>query len=153
MTTNEMLAYIAGFFDGEGCFMLNNSNIGNPTATIEATNTDEEVINFMADFLAVIGIRCKLYNSLNSHKHCMYKLRIAGNKSMLKFCLLMKPYLVVKSKHCILMLAFLNIASISGRDANVFGKEKAALAATVKGLNRKEIVKDDLQNLELGALG
>jgi hypothetical protein len=105
MTTNEMLAYVAGFFDGEGSFILQLSTVGDVTPRINVTSTDEEIIDYLMNLFSAFNIECAKYKvkTLGNRKS-QYRLDVCKQTSMLNFCNLIQPYLVIKAKRCTLMM-------------------------------------------------
>ena len=140
MTENEMLAYIAGIVDGEGCFcMTERSDQNRVTAQITIVNTYKELLDLISSFFAAYNIRCWISNMTitNAEWAQSFVLTIRHKESLLKLCSLIKPYLVVKANQCSLMMAYLNIYFYAGRGSRMYDEEQKALMQANKTLNQK----------------
>lgn len=101
MTDNEWWAYIAGFADGEGCFMIPlGRNTSSPQVKIAQTGYQGlRVLSEMSDFLVaqgLEGVRLAKYEIAYRGRKLMYNLLITNRKSVLTFFEKTLPYLHVK---------------------------------------------------------
>ncbi len=101
METNESLAYIAGFFDGEGCVMVSDSKGRCSTITIQFTNTNLDVLDYIANLLE--GSR--IYSQKRYGRKEIWRLVLSSSFAVDAIELLL-PYLVVKKDVAKLALEF-----------------------------------------------
>lgn len=111
--TKEELAYLAGIIDGEGCFFLGRFKQKKQTkdtvmawhSLIRITNCEESLILWLEKHVG--GQKDSRYRWTSKKKFCRPVYSWNANGKMLDFLLpLIKPYLVVKSKHCEVMAEF-----------------------------------------------
>ena len=89
MEANESLAYIAGFFDGEGCLMILRNGVKS-SITAQITNSDEHVIYYINALLPG-----RIYGQKRYGRKKIYRLVWSGEEAINTIELLL-PYLVVK---------------------------------------------------------
>ena len=99
----ECIAYIAGFWDGEGCFSLANGHI-----KLSLANTNPMVMQFISRAL----FSGSIYNSLKERKRNYPQrpqlvLQIGAEPAIEAFCRLVLPYLIVKREECEVVLEYL----------------------------------------------
>ena len=94
-------AYIAGFFDGEGCISSQEYyEIGKYekypriTMQISVTNTDKEILNFIR---GVFGGIITKHSKPAKQKQC-YSWKLTGKDKMLRFLNTVLPYVMVKKE-------------------------------------------------------
>ena len=87
-------AYMAGFFDGEGCISTHTSNINGMTITINITNTKIEVLEWIKERFEGSYILDKKSVS-DKHKDA-YTLMMTALPVIQKFVNSIYPYLIIK---------------------------------------------------------
>ena len=147
MTKNEMLAYTAGFWDGEGTFTLTKYTRESGAyyyPYVVVSNTDEDVLNTLAEFILSLGINCKVYtkyrnNEPDKHKQ-RYSLNICGQENMLMFCELITPFLVVKRLHARFLAAFIRLRTASKfTDTGMYDTEMKTFVDALHELNKRGV--------------
>ena len=99
--TSEELAYIAGFFDGEGYIgVIEYHNTHKLLVTV--TNTDDSIPNLLKDFF---GGTIHVYWDGNPKHRTRYTWRLDSKKAVV-FLSAIQPYARQKSKHIRLALEF-----------------------------------------------
>lgn len=63
MTNEQKAAYIAGFFDGEGCIGQWRLTSGYPTRSITACNTEKALFATVCEFLSDLGFQIRIYRT------------------------------------------------------------------------------------------
>lgn len=117
MDNNKLhkLSYIAGFFDGEGtiCIVEGKRKDGHiPFLSIKVciTNTSLDILLFIKDALSKHGIVSHIYH-IPAHSNCVdaHNLMIQKIEDVLRFCKIMKPFVVIKSKHLDVAVGFCTV--------------------------------------------
>lgn len=120
-------AYIAGFFDGEGCVNLSCRNKKNGAIvseiTIEISNNDYEVMKFIHKLVG--GTIYKRYDLKHPHTLRLY----AGNAA--KFLTTILPYLVTKKRQAQLGIEFQKLIHHRGKKVTNM-EDRLALVASIK---------------------
>ena len=83
-------AYLAGLFDGEGCFRINQSNGLNSYPWVELSNTYKPVVEFVQE--AIVGNLYREQKSSRVSKKPIYRVRALGPKAI-ALCSALLPYL------------------------------------------------------------
>jgi hypothetical protein len=107
MTSNPLcLAYIAGFFDGEGCCSLCRSSTSSvafiPAVTF--TNSNLELLKLLSKHLDLGFIQTEA-RSIEGRKQ-VHKLWFPANQ-VAKFLQAIRPYLILKAKQADLILEYI----------------------------------------------
>ena len=103
------LAWLAGFFDGEGCVRLeralSNSKTGNFAWHIRVifTNTHLPTLIIANEILNSEGILSHLIHAENAKHRLRWELRLSGNKAALALKLML-PFLITKKEQTVLAL-------------------------------------------------
>jgi len=107
MKEKEKYIYLAGLFDGEGCFSISldadkKNWRGIKTFHIEITivNTDLKILKFIQNLLKRGIITSK---KVNLNRKPVYHLRFYKLSDCLRICKILYPYLKIKRKQCELM--------------------------------------------------
>lgn len=111
------IAYLAGFFDGEGCIHLARKGAGVASYTARVTisqskNRGKVLLDKIAFTLSTYGISCHIGvdNRISKlHPSVMYNLQINSRLSVSKFIKLVMPYLEIKKLEAQDILRFLSI--------------------------------------------
>ncbi len=106
------LAYLAGFFDGEGCIHMHTRSNGLDTLTIMLSNTCRESLNFMESLSSSGSISHVNRKSAKPQHSPVYMLQIHGDSAK-KVLEAMLPYLKIKQKQANLAIAFQEVAGKS----------------------------------------
>lgn len=99
---DKELAYIAGFFDGEGCIQIG----GQGDLVVSASNTNLESLQFLMD---VLGGRVRRLKPVATTRKTLYIWQIpaASAPEVLEMLL---PYLIVKKQQALLAIEFSSAA-------------------------------------------
>ena len=102
-------AYLAGFLDGEGSFLIERAGYARPTKShprgrvqlrpvIKAVNTDGEVIKWITSLLERAKIKhyCRFYDRGKNKR--TYIIEVRNFEEVLRLIAWVKPFLVIKSK-------------------------------------------------------
>ena len=124
MSDELVLAYVAGFFDGEGCVcvrkakpMNSNQNI-RYSLLVTITNTDLEVLEYIQSVLG--GVLTKRSWYFGAKKQC-YNLYWTSNKGKIMLEKLL-PYLWTKKKDAELGIEFQKTVNTAGKCGNQYSK-------------------------------
>ena len=147
MTNNEMLYYIAGFFDGEGHIGLVKRKAYRAVPQIMIYNTSKPVLKKMEYFLNSIGIFCtvELKRTATENSRDCWQLRLKGQHSMLMFCSVMEPYLVVKQLMCKVVAAYIRLRLSEGKHGKDYINSENIFVETVSLINQGDIKYEDLE--------
>jgi len=99
MEANESLAYVAGFFDGEGCLMISRNGF-NSSIIAQITNSDERVIHYINALLPG-----HIYGQKRYGRKKIYRLVWRGEDAIDTIELLL-PYLIIKKTMANLVLEY-----------------------------------------------
>ena len=117
--TLENWAYLAGIIDGEGCFYIgtvsykkkNTSN--NFHSIISIANTEIALINWLDNIFGKASDGRYRYTSKKAFERPTYRWSTSG--SLLDYILPnIYPYLVIKQKHCEIMMEFRKTCGFCG---------------------------------------
>lgn len=128
--------YIAGFFDGEGSVNIK-QNIG-CSPSISLGNTNKFVLEEILIFLKDVGLNFRLYNYHRKSRYKdIYHLHTHDSRSIKAFCLMLKPYCIVKRNQISLMLNYLNLyqRTVSRRVSDIDCALRFAYAHEMRELN------------------
>ena len=133
MTFNEVLAYIAGFFDGEGTFCFRKAQATRPVPAVCAVQKDVAVLLEIKDFLMrAFGIDVGVYY-IKSNR--CWSLAANKRKDVLLLCSVLYPYLIVKKKQAAGLIEFINLRLEEGRSGTDNVDKENELVSTVCRLN------------------
>lgn len=129
--TGLQIAYIAGFFDGEGCI----SGDVKQGLRVVIDNTDLQVLQHIGSILQELGISCaisekKTFKPQHSRSFRLWFSTYANRKRFLE---LVQDHLIVKKFQCRLALAW--IYSRKGRRTTITEQQKNWIRA-IKWLNQ-----------------
>lgn len=124
----ETLAYLAGFFDGEGCVSILSYHGGKSFGIrLFASQIDPRPLNILKDkFGGSIQVQPKLPN-----RRTIYKWGVEGEKAVIALNLL-RPYLVVKSEQADIVLEFAPLIGTSKKRNKPLTKEEINLRQEIK---------------------
>lgn len=96
------IAFIAGFFDGEGCVSFRKSKNNNGTSfilpAVYITNTNKDILMAIQTFYGFGQINQKKPGNSRSKIH--YHYIITKNDDILKFLKTIEPYSIIKKSIC-----------------------------------------------------
>lgn len=118
MATKLQLAYISGFFDGDGC-ISGRSEKGHRRANISIHQKRPEILHWIQKSLGM----GHLYHNFTSD---LWSWRIAGKKDIEKFIDLILPYSIVKKRELEIGRELNNLATliIINKDTNSSERER-----------------------------
>ena len=141
--TEKDVAYLAGFFDGEGCVGYYNAN-PNPEGTpyfhvsINISNTDPRPILWMQKLL---GFGKAKSANVSGKRRQAYQWQISKRSDVKTFLELVRPYLIVKAEQADVILALFEMEKdYTGKHGSVTPEVTARrreAAAKVKALKRE----------------
>lgn len=140
----EVLAYIAGFFDGEGCICIGKARkqpgYRNPIYTlyISIANTNRDVIDFIQSVFPASAVSRKRKEP-KPHWKTIWVWNCSARQAR-KFLTFVLPYLRVKFQQAELALEFQELKSRTGRSHKLTDGELAAYEdyhKRMRELNRK----------------
>lgn len=137
MSEEQELAYLAGFWDGEGSFGIYwHKGSSRHFATVQMTNTDHKIVQ---TFHERFGGRIHLYGQKgHQNKHWHWSLNASTNKIRV-FLLAMTPYLRQKKEEAETLMEFCNTISVDHKGRAVSPEVieyRYKLAARIKDLKR-----------------
>lgn len=111
--TEVELAWLAGIIDGEGAIMIGcNSTHRSIYPNVLVASLSEVMIDECARIIAKMGIEFVVKKKIRTYKneyrrpYCLIRILTAIRiKTLLEY---LKPYLIVKTKHCEIVLEFCN---------------------------------------------
>lgn len=137
MSHESELAYLAGFFDGEGSITANRSGGRMWYVVVSVWNTDPRPVQKFADlFGGQVVARAKQAE----HHRQGYNWQSSNNATSRKVLSALLPYLVVKHMRAELALALASQPSIQGKHLDQEVEERATrdrLANAIRDLNQK----------------
>lgn len=149
----EELAWLAGFWDGEGSITVFQTKRRNKTdkynASLVLTNTDEHVILHTIKLLDRFGINLHLFKRVsNTEKHKdSYQLTTRNMVTIKKILTLLLPYLVCKKAQAELTLRYIDsrLKNLKGQ----YKEEEIDIYKEIKKLNlngkSSEAIRQDAQ--------
>ncbi len=105
MIEPTMLAYLAGFFDGEGCIYILKAKHGDAVhygLEISYTNSEIEPLQLAQ---SIFGGQISSLNEMRPRYKSVHRLRIRSNQAATALSVLL-PYLVIKRKRAEIALEF-----------------------------------------------
>lgn len=116
--TNLSWAYIAGFFDGEGCIQrhVDKTHGGDRLAVTITQKEDRDLVLWkIAVWLETRGIACNVFTTRTNHPDGMSRLHVlGGGAGILKFLTKIKPWLRVKHAEAEAMIEYLEGKQLRG---------------------------------------
>lgn len=109
---NEILAYIAGFIDGEGSISFKLGHKKHIFPYMSIMNTDLETLVWIKTQLSKLGIIVRIWNAglpAKVHWKQQYMLYISNNKNLLAFLLAIEPYLILKLKNAKTVIEYIKL--------------------------------------------
>lgn len=145
-TSHEVsqIAYLAGIIDGEGCFYLGNvkqGKYGNGLqwhSFIKITSCDEELIIWLENTFG--GSKDSRYRWTSKKKFTRPVYNWQATGPMLDYILpLVRPYLIIKKKHCDVMILYrLTCKNIgSKRLSSEITEKRLKLLSDMRNLNTR----------------
>ena len=140
LETYELLAYIAGFLDGEGCFSIAKCDGRQRShARVTVANTDQNVLLFIQYKLKDFDIESRISSNMHrcrGHEKQCWALEI-NNSCIGKLCLLLRPYLIVKHNQAEIVSKFVDLRNKEGKYGCNYGLEEELLYKQLKLLNHR----------------
>lgn len=136
-----MLAYVAGLFDGEGCFCLRRGKSGRPFPVAHISNTDRPLLVFVKEFFDAYGVKSHLYDkgAVPEGNKTGWQLVVCKRASLLILCALLKPYLHLKSLHADICASYSRLRIDEGKFGRKYIDEESTLVCALKALNKRGI--------------
>ncbi len=145
----QIISYIAGFVDGEGCFCARVSSRDNDAVWIATcvsiSNTNSAVLLNIQKFLLSVGIDSKFNTRApKDGRRIVYSTCIYAYAEIIKFCDLVIPHLIVRRNQAIIMRAIsrLRLAGYKREGKNEYEDEQLALVCSLKALNQGAAIDD-----------
>ena len=110
MITDTDLAYIAGFFDGEGCVGIYPQQ-NRLRVDVIFSNSNESVMSWIASTLGTVG---PMMEARNNTTHPHYTIRLVGKEAGRVLRILL-PYLKVKNARAAFALRVLDLPRLRSR--------------------------------------
>jgi len=109
---SNTLAYIAGYFDGEGCIRIVQNKRDNGFGIhVFITNTHKPFLERMKDFF---GGTVSVRNKSNENHRSIYQWRISNKKAANNFLKQIEPYLFEKQPQAKLAINFCELPDLYG---------------------------------------
>ena len=144
--TERDAAYLAGFFDGEGCIGYYNANPdpeGTPYyhVSVNIVNTDPRPINWIRELLG-FG-RAKAVNFADNKRRTAYQWQISKRSEVKTFLDIVRSHLIVKAEQADILLALFElekgyIKKPGSVSAEVL-KHRQEAAVRIKALKRESM--------------
>jgi len=139
LSYNEVACYLAGFFDGEGCFRIavsEQNSRGQPR--VQVGNTHYEVLYLIQCVLDGWGIHASMSRktTTGNRKMC-YEINVVSSKNVYTLCDILKPYLVVKQEHAALIMQFIDLRFDDGYHGKTNEDEERMIIERIKELNHR----------------
>ena len=140
-------AYIAGFFDGEGCVTIVRRR-PKPTASywllVGLTNTDLQILLWIQSIVG--GKICN--KTRRSIKHAPgFELRITRKQEMYNFLIYIQPFVRIKKRQVETALAFLELKKVKMVMSESRGKTWPLMAASPEDAVTRETFKTIMNDL------
>lgn len=134
-------AYIAGFFDGEGCICCVKSRNNNLRLRVTIVQRTSPVLRKIAKLMNCGKVHKKKTDS--SYGNSLFVWYINDQVSLLKFIQVVLPYSIVKKKQLELGLKFLSTVSECGGTGHILKpstlKKRRKIAKQIKELKHENI--------------
>ena len=106
--TNKV-AWLAGFLDGEGCFLVYKRKSNHLYPQITVNNTHIASMLVVSDLFEQLGIvvGAHIREETLTRKREIMRIALTGNKNIAKFLEIVLPFLVTKRVQAVLLLEFL----------------------------------------------
>lgn len=133
--------YLAGFFDGEGCFFLRKptgtSTCNMPLVTV--CNTNFEIMRAIAYTLDSWNVDYKFRNSrpVKGNRKPSYDITIQKRKSVYEFCCIMRGHLKVKYEQNEILIKYIELRDVEGRKGKMHQYARAVLFSRIRELNKR----------------
>lgn len=133
-------AYLAGFWDADGSFMILRRKTGNFKAIMAVTNKDKHTIHIISSWLSEIGLHPKVTEHKISKDNRGYIRRLCYHcglyrtKEMISLTESIFPFLITKKKRAELFLKFLKSRLNNWRKP--YTPEEIMIAEKIKAINR-----------------
>lgn len=110
--TDAQIGYFAGIVDGEGCFVIGlygsksrytGEKIMNYHTYIKVSNTDENLIKWIHDFVGGTNWQQHRSTRINKYDRTVYNIQLSGETLDLIMPIIY-PYLIVKRQQCEVMM-------------------------------------------------
>lgn len=143
LMTETDKAYIAGFFDGEGCVgyynAIKSNKKCNPAyhASVSISNTDPRVIRWIGD---IVGVgRYNIIRFKDGKRRVAYQWQLGKRSDVIAFLVTIRPYLKVKGDQVDVLLAHFDV------EASYTRKHGSVTPEIVEGRRK---VSDELKRMK-----
>jgi len=140
-TRDELIPYVAGILDGEGCITINyRKGKKYLRPGIYISNTSKDLMNFLSSFYPKWHRYETEEDKIKNHK-TKWEIRTWNTNNMIRCLEELFPFLIVKKEHAKVMLKFLKLPNRNrqGRRKKVFTEKEMDLYRKLKILNRKGV--------------
>ena len=141
LTLEGKLGYLAGFFDGEGCFSIFRAKLAPHGQTcVKVSNTHYGVLLQIQAVLDEFGIRVNITLNSPATKTCKptYLLKVSSADDVLSLCSMLRPYLIVKQEQADLLIRHVEVRYKVKLGINATAEEdEDAIYKRIKQLNRR----------------
>lgn len=144
--SGESLAYIAGFFDGEGCVNFTKSKGSSLVLRALVTNTSLEVLEMISEAIPG-GTIVELKHGM-SHWKRSYQLRYINHHAA-KFVALLEPWLVVKAEQAIVAMSWSAMREIGPALSDDAKEAYRLLERQLSWLNKKGPDRDLISPIDI----
>lgn len=136
------IAYVAGFFDADGCVVAGDRSQRSFSGTytrIAIVNTDLHVLEVIRYVLSSLGITCTIRKRLRSsskHSDC-YTLEVSAAYDVMRFADLIGDYAILKSHRLRLAAEHWILRRAEGTRGTVHKRQKEQIVLEIQALNSK----------------
>ena len=136
----DELSYFGGLIDGEGCFTVCKARNKAYSPVFALASTSDVIILFIATVLEKNNILFSISRFDRKDNSKPFRtVRIQGSKALIKFILLMKPYILEKRPQAELLEQFIEIRSRYAKN-NMQWNETDDVVSSLRKLNKRGIV-------------
>ncbi len=139
-TGNEVLAYIAGFYDGEGSFAMLSpgTHCIRPKPVISLGNTDVGVLMYIREVFSYYDVNLKLlsaHQKKNMGWKPAYRIMTSNRDQVVKIIVLLLPFLIVKLPQAKLLLEYIQLRDVEGLRGRMHLTRELEILELVRGMN------------------
>lgn len=133
-STNESLAYIAGYMDADGCFSFSRKGLSRPQPVIQVGSTNLSVLVAIQRFFESFGCRGNIHKDKRS-KRAFHQLMFQAKPSIMVVCGLLLPYLKIKRDAAQDLLSYCRLRDAEGMHGRQYIDDETVFVEHNKVLN------------------